>query len=71
MITFDENIKSGIYNYNLFDDNLVGIPILKQNEVVLEVKYNEDIPINIMNVLNTIPMIRQAISKFAMCRSLK
>ena len=70
-ITFDENLKSGLYNYELFNDEKISYDIFDSNEVVLEVKFNEVIPEHIAIILGTIPMYRQAVSKFARCRSIK
>ena len=70
-ITFDFNIKSGIYNYNLFDSNSLLTNVLDHNLVVLEVKFDNVLPIHIANILETIPSYRQAVSKFALCRELK
>lgn len=69
-VTFDSKIRSGRYNYNLYDD-LTTYKIIDDNEVVLEVKFNEILPQQIAIVLSTVPMIRQAFSKFAICRSIK
>ena len=69
-ITFDSKIRSGRYNYNLYDD-LITYKVIDDNEVVLEVKFNEILPEQIAIVLSTVPMIRQAFSKFAVCRSIK
>ena len=55
------DVKSAIETYKVIDDN----------EVVLEVKFNEILPEQIAIVLSTVPMIRQAYSKFATCRSIK
>ncbi|MCM1370331.1 MAG: polyphosphate polymerase domain-containing protein [Clostridium sp.] len=70
-ITFDENLKSGLYNYNLFDSNMITYDVLEPNEVVLEVKFNEILPESIAIILQTVPMYRLAVSKFANCRELK
>ena len=70
-ITFDERIKSGLYNYNLFNMNRITYDVIDNNEVVLEVKFNEVLPEHISIILKTIPMYRQAVSKFALCRSIK
>lgn len=70
-ITFDSNIKSGKYDYNLYDEDMVTYDVIDNNEVVLEVKFNEILPEHIAKVLSTVPMVRQAFSKFAMCRSIK
>ena len=50
-ITFDERIKSGLYNCNLFNINRITYDVIDNNEVVLEVKFNEVLPehISIIN----------------------
>lgn len=70
-ITFDYNISSGRYNYNLFDYNFETIPVIDDNLMVLEVKFNEVLPESISTILSTVPICRQAFSKFAACRSIK
>lgn len=70
-ITFDENIKSGRYNYDILDDDLPLFLVLDPSNVVLEVKFNEVLPEHIAIILSTIPSCRKAISKFALCRSVK
>lgn len=70
-VTFDENIKSGRFNYDLFSDEYLTYDILASNESVLEVKFNNAIPSHIAQVIMTIPTVRQAISKFALCREKK
>jgi len=70
-VTFDSKIRSGRYDYNLYDEKLETYKVLDDNQVVLEVKFNEILPEQIAIVLSTVPMIRQAFSKFAVCRSIK
>lgn len=70
-ITFDYDIKSGVYNSNLFDFNYCGTDVIENNLLVLEVKFNEVLPESIAIILQTIPSIRNSFSKFAMCRSIK
>lgn len=70
-VTFDSKIRSGRYNYNLYDETIETYKVIDDNEVVLEVKFNEILPEQIAMVLSTVPMIRQAYSKFATCRSIK
>lgn len=69
-ITFDYNIKSGRYNYNLFS-NIPTYDVLNDEEVVLEVKFNEFLPESIAIILKTVPSLREAVSKFALSRSIK
>ena len=70
-ITFDSNIKSGRYNYDLFDKNSIFYNVIEDNMVVLEVKFNEVLPLHIATILETIPSFRQAVSKYALCREVK
>lgn len=70
-ITFDSNIKSGRYNYNLFDNLDAYLSVIEDENVVLEVKFDEVLPSQIAIVLGTIPSFRQAVSKFALCREVK
>lgn len=70
-ITFDSQIKSGMYNYNLFDKNATTYSVIDDNQMVLEVKFNEILPESIALILQTVPTFRQAFSKFATCRNIK
>lgn len=70
-ITFDSKIKSGLYNYNMFDENACTYSVIDDSEIVLEVKFNEILPEAIAIILSTVPTFRQAYSKFATCRSIK
>ena len=70
-ITFDSHIKSGMYNYNLFDRNATTYSVIDDNQMVLEVKFNEILPESIALILQTVPTFRQAFSKFAACRNIK
>jgi hypothetical protein len=68
-ITFDENIRSGRYNLNIFDPNINTLPVV--NDVVMEVKCDEFIPAHILAILSSYPKLRLAVSKFAVCSSVK
>lgn len=70
-VTFDENVRSGVFNTNLFDKDILTTETLAPDETVLEVKFNNAIPSHIRSVLMTIPSVRIAISKFALCREKK
>lgn len=70
-ITFDEELKSGLYNYDLFDEKKPLYNIYNDNEIVLEVKFNDILPEHIAITLSTVPMFKQAVSKFARCRGIK
>lgn len=70
-ITFDSHIQSGLYNYDLFDKEVPMYDVSEPGEQVLEVKFNEVLPLHIANILNDIPSCKEAVSKFAICRSIK
>jgi SPX domain protein involved in polyphosphate accumulation len=70
-ITFDQDIKSGMYNYGLFDEYIPAYQIFDNTKTVIEVKFDNILPLHIARVLETIPMFRQAVSKYAICRNIK
>ena len=70
-ITFDYNVKSGNYGKDIFNPFIQTYEMLNENELVLEVKYNEILPAQIAKILSTVPTYRQAVSKFAICSSIK
>lgn len=70
-ITFDEDISSGVYDYDLFNKDLNTQRVLEPNEVILEVKYNTRFPGILKDILNTVPKTRIAMSKFALCKEKK
>jgi len=70
-ITFDSNIQSGLYNYDLLAKDTPVFNVDEKGKQVLEVKFNEVLPLHIANILNDIPSCREAVSKFALCRSIK
>ena len=70
-ITFDEELRSGRYNRDLLDFEAPTVSMYPPGISVLEVKCNEFIPSHILSILNSIPLLRQAFSKFAACRSIQ
>lgn len=70
-VTFDSEISSGYNNFDIFDKSANSLAMINDNEMVLEVKFNEVLPNHIALVLSSVPIIRQAFSKFAVCRSMK
>ncbi len=70
-VTFDSDIKSGLYNYDLFDKSSPTYSVDERDKQVMEVKFNEILPLHIANILQDIPSCREAVSKFAICRSIK
>lgn len=70
-ITFDSQVSSGYNNYDIFNKNANTIATIPDEELILEVKFNEIIPSHIAEILSSVPTVRQAFSKFAICRSMK
>ena len=66
-VTFDEGVASGRFDYNLFSKDILLYDILNSNETIIEVKFNNGIPSHIASILNSIPTIRQAVSKYTIC----
>ena len=70
-ITFDEDISSGRFDYDLFSKELLPYRVLEPNEIILEEKFNTFLPKTIKKVLDTVPKTRIAVSKFALCKEKK
>lgn len=66
-VTFDHDIRTGLFSTDFLDDSL---PTLKagDEEVVLEVKYDQFIPEHIVHILQLEGRRAAAISKYALCR---
>lgn len=69
-ITFDKQIRTGLYSTALFDPTVPTIPVLDNDETVLEVKFNNTLPPYLSNILSLAAgwSTRSAISKYCLCR---
>lgn len=67
-VTFDKYIKTGIYNRDLFDDNLPMVQSIDSKYIVMEVKYDEFLPEIIQDIIQTNERRATAISKYAAAR---
>lgn len=67
-ITFDKNIRTGIYSKNLFDKDLPTVNSIDNRYIVLEVKYDEFLPEIIQHIIQTNDRRAEAISKYAAAR---
>jgi hypothetical protein len=70
-ITFDMDLRSGVYSRALFDKDLFTVPVFPSDRMVLEVKYDEALPFAVRKLLGTVPLVRSAISKYELCRQLQ
>ena len=66
-----EKSSKNRYEYGLFDIEFPTYEVINDENIVLEVKFNEVLPEAISIILSTVPMYREAVSKFALCRSIK
>lgn len=67
-ITFDYNIKSGLYSTNIFDPNLPTLGLVNDNPIILEIKYDNFFPDIIRDLVQTNTRRQTAVSKYAACR---
>lgn len=70
-LTFDSSITSGKYNDDFFNKDIMLYDVLEKGIMILEVKFNDFLPSFIKEVLQSTPMTRISMSKFALCRELK
>lgn len=64
-VTFDRDIRTGIYSDNLFDPT----PLVPTGELdVLEVKYDAFLPDIIRYLISPVSRDRQSVSKYEICR---
>ena len=66
-ITFDMKIAACTNGIDLFDPDNVYETVMPENEIVLEVKYDDFIPAHIQQVLTGIDTMEEAFSKFILC----
>jgi len=69
-ITFDKQLRSGLYSKELFDPHVPTWPPFDHDETILEVKYNRSLPPYIRDLLTTYcgNAVASAISKYTWCR---
>ncbi len=69
-ITFDRQLRSGLFSHDLFNPNLPTVPPLTPDPIILEVKFNRLLPPYISGILSLAAgwSSRSAISKYVLCR---
>lgn len=68
-ITFDKNIRA-VASDRLFDDELLLTPLIREPVMVLEVKYDRNLPDVIKNAISSARILNSSISKYCMSREL-
>lgn len=66
-ITFDKDLRMGT-SLDIFDKDMLTIPMLDQGEMILEVKFNAFLPGFIRNLFTGIESTPSAVSKYVICR---
>lgn len=68
-LTFDKALHAGMSSADIFDKELVTVPIFPDGSVIFEVKYDELIPKHIAKIVSSAHGQRLALSKFCLCRN--
>lgn len=70
-ITFDKQLRTGLYSDDMFNPNVPTLPVFPNDEIILEVKFNRVLPAYISEILSRAAgwSTRSAISKYCLCRS--
>lgn len=67
-LTFDMKISAGSKNEDIFDERLILSPVFSDGTIVLEVKYDDFIPLYIEELLTGLPIMQESVSKYIYCR---
>lgn len=67
-ITFDSDIRSGLYHTDFFDNSYPLIPAINKGKMILEIKFDEYLPDIIRHIIQSGTPRVQAFSKYAACR---
>lgn len=67
-VTFDKKVRTGIVNVNMFDNDAPTIDVIPNNQVILEVKFDEFLPEIIQDIVQTNNRSATSISKYVACR---
>ncbi|MBP3656872.1 MAG: polyphosphate polymerase domain-containing protein [Clostridia bacterium] len=67
-ITFDKQLRTGLYSSSMFDKMLPTYPVFDDPVEILEVKYDEFLPSYLQSILSGVTAQRSAVSKYTWCR---
>ena len=69
-VTFDKQLRTGMYSHDLFSPTVPMIPPFDHDEIVLEVKFDHVLPDHLRDVISTYVENAQqvAVSKYTWCR---
>ena len=66
-ITFDEHVRGGVFENELFDKALPVMEVLEPGQLIMEVKFTEYLPEIIRDLLRVDDCIYTAASKYVLC----
>lgn len=67
-ITFDKELRTALDQCHIFDPSLRTYPVLDDNKIILEIKYDEYLPAVIQAALQLEGLHRISASKYVICR---
>ena len=67
-ITFDLNLRSGLYSSDLFNPALPTVSPHDRNVEILEIKFNNYLPGYVAALMSGVTAERSAVSKYVLCR---
>ena len=70
-ITFDRQLRTGLNSIDMFNPHIPTVPPFDHEEIILEVKYNRELPVYISHILSYAlrdGAVQSAISKYVHCR---
>lgn len=66
-ITLDSRLSVCYNTFDMFSEEAVYYPVFKNNEAVLEVKYDGFLPLYIQELFSGLPIMQESVSKFMLC----
>lgn len=66
-VTLDSRLSVCYNTFDMFSENAIYYPVFRNNEAVLEVKYDSFLPLYIKEILSGLPIMQESVSKFVLC----
>lgn len=67
-ITFDSELRAGIGSNDILNPNVITLPAMDDDKLILEVKYDDFLPLSIKRILSPLNRWQSSVSKFWLCR---
>lgn len=66
-ITLDSRLSVCYNTFDMFDKKAIYYPVFRPGEAVLEVKYDNFLPLYLKEILSGLPLMQESVSKFILC----